>query len=182
MSHALLNLKLTQDFAREWRALEAAQADLDSKINDWCTRLRQACGTDNEFLAVCLDSIKMNLPQAKACLRRVSLAKLVPDAKTWHKLGGFEKIDAVSQLGKREAADVIQVAKKEDLSVNTVMKRKGYVETPKPLPALPGSARMMKDLQTLAKYVRETCVGTGKLLPKDVLEVLDIYAPQKYRK
>jgi hypothetical protein len=186
MSHALLNHKLTQDFAREWRSLEAAQADLDFRINDWCTRLRTACETDRAFLAVCVDSIKMSLPQAKACLRRVSLAKLVPDSKTWHDLGGFTKIDAVSQLDKRKAVDVIATAKFESLSLNTVMKRKGYIASPTPVapsPSIaltnPGSSRMAKDLAVLARYIKANCVGTGKHLPKEVLAIVDIYAPGK---
>lgn len=179
-----------KSLARRWAELDAARADIEFQITKWAEEVFLALKRNaNRFMAWC--GKIMTTAQANALLKSVDHLKLAPTAKEYYDLGGNKalcKLDALrddkGKLDLVKAKDVVASAKVQSLSINTVMKQKGYVEAPKPSVTVAlASTRPVRsderDAAKLARFIRDSVYGSGVQISKDVRTIVDMYAPPK---
>jgi len=153
MTKSLESLKnATMRLIKAWRALEAAQKDLDYKKSEWAREVRSLAPTDAKFIDWCSVELRLTQAQAKELLDRAATLAIVPDVKTWNTHGGFQKLRKLVELPKKEQVAVIEAAKVSGHAISTVLQQRGHVPTSAPVASvLVGPAA---DAAALAAFIR----------------------------
>lgn len=171
------NDKMLQ-FVKRWRALEAAQRDLDFRISEWARDLRSEFvagkAGDDRFVSWCDQELGITKAQADGLLRRVSLLSVVPDAKTWNSFGGYEKLLPISDMPRKEQVATIEAAKASKLTIATIVRQRS-----KPTPTATDSvdrpervtASPAEDAAALAEFIDQVCPN----VPRSIKRLVDRY-------
>lgn len=165
---------------KQWQKLEADQRDLDFRKAEWARHARGCFQDDRRFIVWCKSDLGVTEAAAQDLALRARAAGVVPDAKTWTKLGGFGQIRAVEALSKREQINVLEAAKSTGRAVRTLV-RERHPEMFAEATALPARVtKQMSDVETLARFIADHSDRLPKL-PSDVAVLVGMYVPVKRR-
>ena len=165
-------------FVKRWRALEAAQRDLDFKISEFARDVRSEFPAgkvgDDRFTAWLDVELGFTKAQADGLLRRVSLLSVVPDVKTWNHHGGYEKLLPISDLPRKEQVATLEAAKASKLTIATIIRQRSKpvaapadsIERPEVRTASPA-----EDAAALAEFIDSTC----PTIPRSIKRLVDRY-------
>lgn len=161
-------------FIKRWNDLERAGRELDFARSEWARDLRSKWGNgergDEEFVKWCEVEIGLAITGAHELLDRALAAKIVPDRKTWDRVGGFQQVRQLVPLAPSDRVSVLEAAKSTHRNVRSVLKERGLVERQE-------RANPFRDAQTLAEYI----VSLGIDVPRNVSSVINRYAAGKKR-
>ncbi len=123
-------------FVKRWRALEAAQKDLDFARSTWARDLRSHWAGnhgDEKFVQWCETELGLSAAQSAELLARAAARALVTDPKEWSDAGGFVRIRPLVGLPKREVAACLSAAKAGGYALSTVLRQRGHGAAPAPV-------------------------------------------------
>lgn len=172
----MTNDKLIQ-FLKRWRALEVARTNLDYARSLWSrdVRVEFADGKSGDlaFVKWCATEIGLTGGQSQELLDRARAIKVIPDEKTWTRLGGFRAVRHLCALPKPEIVPVVEAVKATGKAVRTVIAERRLGVTPiprKPAQRVDNGARI--DAEILAGYVLRACPNA----PRHIVKIAQRYA------
>lgn len=187
---------------KRFRALEAAQRDLDFNMSQWARDLRACFESgkpgDNAFVKWC--ETELSLTEGKArhdLLVRAAAADAVKDIDTWNTVGGFKTIRALTELPRKEQVACLGAVKASGYSLRTVLKERGHGPAPiapgsgpatpiqKRAPSAPPAAIAdsvaKADAAELAAYIATCTAANGWVLPRAIARILKRYTTSALR-
>lgn len=115
----------TTALVKRYAALVRAQKDLDFAVAQFSHDVRKLAGTDVAFVAWCCTNLGTTEHQARALLAKGALIEIVPDAPTWNRLGGSQRLQVLESLpSKRERIQVVEEAKASGLQPQSVIRNR----------------------------------------------------------
>ncbi len=144
----------TTKLLKRWRKLEADQRDLDFRVSEFARDLRDVCGGELPAVAWCSTELGMTELQAKALLARGALVDVVPDAPTWNRLGGYQKIRVLEQVPtKRARVEFVEKAKSQNLQIASVIRKERAAEQQRTGVVPVQVATPREDAAVMAKFI-----------------------------
>jgi hypothetical protein len=111
--------------------------------------------TTAAFIAWCKSDLGITEAASQDLALRARAAGVVPDAKTWTRLGGFGQIRAVESLPKREQVNILEAAKSTGRAVRSLV-RERHPEMFEAATQLPERTKtQMRDVEVLARFIAE---------------------------
>lgn len=186
----MTNEKMLQ-FVKRWRDIEAQQKDLDFNRSKLARDIRgefdKGDRGDDQFVNWCVAELGTTVWGAKELLTRAVAATVVPDERTWKMIGGYRAIRPLQDLPKRHQVDVLEAAKVSGRAPINIMRERGLIMAPEPVPAQPvkrdpivvmrrdnkptdeQSAHL--DAVVLAQFIART----SRSIPRDILAIINRY-------
>jgi len=167
--------------AKQWSNLQKEQRDLDFRKAEWARKARGCFQDDRRFIAWCKSDLAISDAAAQDLCLRARAAGIVPDAKTWTKLGGFGQIRAVESLPKREQVHVLEAAKSTGRAVRSLVRERHpeMFENATRTPEI--TRRQMTDIELLSQFIAKHIDALPRL-PSDVEVIVRMYVPGVGRK
>lgn len=170
----------TMHFIKLWRKIQKDQEELDFRKAEWARDLRKEHKSDDAFIEWCRVELEMAHGTADELLRRAKLITVIPDAPTWNKLGGYEKLQPLvsKHLPRKEQVAIVEAAKVSgyvDRPITRVMQQRGHLPAPTParstahLPVI--ATPTAHEIQRLAAFIDATI----KNPPPDVRRIVSKY-------
>ena len=176
-----MNTEKLISLTKQWRRLEDDQRDLDFRKAEWARAARGCFQDDRRFITWCKSDLGITEAAAQDLCLRARAAGVVPDAKTWTRLGGFGQIRAVESLPKREQINILESAKSTGRAVRTLVRERhpemfeNATQTPE------RTKKQMSDIEKLSRFIADH-VDTLPRLPSDVEVIVRMYVPSVAKK
>ena len=173
-----MNSEKLISLVKQFREIERAQKDLDFRKAQWAREARGCFVDDRRFIAWCKADVGLTDPAAQDLCLLARAAGIVPDPKTWIRLGGSREIREVSRLPtKRQQIDVLEAAKATGRAVRALVKER--MPANDIAPVIRAAPRKMSDAEVLARFIAENVV---RKLPPEVEMLVRMYAPREANK